>query len=108
MWRMGSLPRKLRKTLTWDQGKEMADHFRFTLETGITVYFCDSRSPWQRATSENTNGLLRQYFPRRDDLSVYSQHDLDLIANELNSRPRQTLEWMKPCEIFAKIVAMTV
>ncbi|MFC1660644.1 IS30 family transposase [Gemmatimonadota bacterium] len=106
--RLGALPRKLRKTLTWDQGKEMAEHFRFTMETGIPVFFCEPRRPWQRATSENTNGLLRQYFPRSSDLSVHSQSDLDGVAEELNSRPRQTLRWMKPCEIFAKTVAMTV
>jgi IS30 family transposase len=101
------LPTRLRRTLTWDQGKEMAEHVRFTIETGTPVYFCDPRSPWQRATSENTNGLLRQYFPRNTDLSVHSQDDLNAVAREINSRPRQTLGWMKPCEIFAKTVAMT-
>jgi IS30 family transposase len=92
------LPELLRKSLTWDQGKEMAAHARFSVETGLPVYFCDPRSPWQRGSNENTNGLLRQYFPKRTSLAGYSQHDLDAIAAELNGRPRQTLGWMKPSE----------
>jgi IS30 family transposase len=92
------LPDQLRKSLTWDQGKEMAAHARFSVETGLPVYFCDPRSPWQRGSNENTNGLLRQYFPKRTSLAPYSQDDLDAIAAELNGRPRQTLGWMKPSE----------
>jgi IS30 family transposase len=92
------LPDQLRKSLTWDQGKEMAAHARFSIETGLPVYFCDPRSPWQRGSNENTNGLLRQYFPKRSDLRPFSQDDLDAIATELNGRPRQTLGWMKPSE----------
>lgn len=105
--RMTTLPEQLRRTLTWDQGKEMAEHISFQVETGISIYFCDPRSPWQRPTSENTNGLLRQYFPKGEDLSPYTQEMLDAVAAELNGRPRQTLEWMKPCEVFAKTVATT-
>ena len=92
------LPEQLRQSLTWDQGKEMADHARFSVDTGVTVYFCDPRSPWQRGTNENTNGLLRQYFPRRTDLQIHTQAELDAVAAELNSRPRQTLGWMTPSQ----------
>jgi transposase, IS30 family len=105
--RMTTLPVQLRRTLTWDQGKEMAEHVQFRIETGIPIYFCDPRSPWQRPTSENTNGLLRQYFPRTADLTVYSQAALDAVARELNNRPRATLEWRKPSEVFAQAVATT-
>ena len=84
----------------------MADHVRFSVDTGVHVYFCDPKSPWQRGSNENTNGLLRQYLPRTTDLAAVTQHDLDLIAASLNGRPRQTLDWLKPSEKFAEAVAM--
>jgi len=92
------LPDQLRRSLTWDQGKEMASHARFTDETGVPVYFCDPRSPWQRGSNENTNGLLRQYFPKRTEIAHYSQADLDAVAAQLNGRPRQTLGWKTPSQ----------
>ena len=92
------LPEQLRRSLTWDQGKEMADHARFTVTTGVQVYFCDPRSPWQRGSNENTNGLLRQYFPKRAEIGHYSQADLDQVATQLNRRPRQTLGWNTPSQ----------
>jgi transposase, IS30 family len=102
------LPAELRRTLTWDQGKEMAEHVQFKIDTNIAVYFCDPHSPWQRGSSENTNGLLRQYFPKGADLSQYTREDLKKVARQLNARPRQTLGWMKPCEVFSRTVATTV
>lgn len=105
--RICELPEQLRKSLTWDRGKEMAEHVQFTINTGVRVYFCDPHSPWQRATNENINGLLRQYFPKGTDLSVHSPARLDKVAAELNGRPRQTLGWLTPSEAFARAVAMT-
>jgi transposase, IS30 family len=96
--KIGELPEQLKRSLTWDQGKEMAQHARFTVATGVPVYFCDPRSPWQRGTNENTNGLLRQYFPKRSDLTPFSQADLDAVAAELNDRPRQTLGFKSPSQ----------
>ncbi len=99
-----TLPAQLRRSLTWDHGKEMADHVRFSLDTGVAVYFCDPRSPWQRGTNENTNGLLRQYFPKRTNLAGYSQDELDTIAERLNGRPRQTLDWLSPSEKLVEVL----
>jgi len=101
------LPHELYKSLTWDRGKEMADHQRFTLVTDIKVYFCDPQSPWQRGSNENTNGLLRQYLPKGIDLSTYSQSKLNAIARRLNERPRKTLNFETPAQRFHQSVAST-
>ena len=101
------LPRELYKSLTWDRGKEMADHQRFTLATDIKVYFCDPQSPWQRGSNENTNGLLRQYFPKGMDLSNVHQNRLNAVARRLNERPRETLQFYSPAEKFSECVAST-
>jgi len=105
--RILTLPAQLRRSITWDQGKEMAEHVQFTVDTGVKIYFCDPKSPWQRGSNENTNGLLRQYLPKSSDLSQCSQRELDAIARSLNTRPRQTLGWMTPSQAFAEAVALT-
>ena len=101
------LPSELKRSLTWDRGTEMAAHKEFTVASDVKVYFCDPRSPWQRGSNENTNGLLRQYFPKDDDLSAYSQEHLNKVAAELNGRPRETLNWSNPAEVLAASVAPT-
>jgi len=101
------LPRELYKSLTWDRGKEMADHQRFSLDTKVKVYFCDPKSPWQRGSNENTNGLLRQYFPKGMDLSNIHQNKLNAVARQLNERPRKTLDFRTPAERFNQCVAST-
>ena len=101
---MARLTAHLAKSLTWDQGHEMAEHKRFTNQTGIEVYVCDPKSPWQRGSNENTNGLLRQYMPRRLDFRTLTQDDLDVIALELNDRPRQTLGFKTPSQALAEVL----
>jgi IS30 family transposase len=103
--RVQQLPKALKQSLTWDRGKEMAQHAAFTIATEVEVYFCDPQSPWQRGSNENTNGLLRQYFPKGYDLSTVSQRQLDVVAWKLNGRPRQTLGWKTPAEVLNAAVA---
>ena len=98
------LPTSLRRSLTWDRGAEMSEHMRFTVDTGVAIYFCDPNSPWQRGTNENTNGLLRDYFPKGKSLARVSQAELDHVADELNERPRQTLGWRTPAEALAQLL----
>ncbi len=105
--KMHKLPAELRRSLTWDRGAELAAHRQFTIASDMQVYFCDPQSPWQRGSNENTNGLLRQYFPKGTDLSVHSQAKLNAVANELNQRPRETLNFRTPAEKLAATVALT-
>jgi len=102
-----TLPQQLRRSLTWDQGTEMAQHAQLRITTGLPVYFCEPHSPWQRGTNENTNGLLRQYFPKGTDLSRYSGDELEAVAAALNSRPRKTLGWKTPAEALENHLSST-
>jgi len=99
------VPAGLRRTLSWDQGKELALHQQITASTGTRVYFCDAHAPWQRGSNENANGLLRDYFPKRTDLSAHTADDLLAVAHELNHRPRKTLGWTRPAELFDSALA---
>jgi IS30 family transposase len=99
---VAAMPTQLWRSLTWDRGKKLSDHVRFTIESGVKVYFADPRSPWQRGTNENTNGLLRQYFPKGTDLSRWGAQEIKAVANTLNNRPRKMLGWMTPTEALNK------
>jgi IS30 family transposase len=101
-----ALPEQLRKSLTWDQGAELAQHAQLRVDAGVAIYFCDPRSPWQRGSNENTNGLLRQYFPKGTDISRYSEQELDAVAATLNCRPRKTLGWRTPAEAFDELLSL--
>jgi IS30 family transposase len=103
--KIATLPIQLGKSLTWDQGTEMAQHAQLRIDSGLAIYFCDPRSPWQRGTNENTNGLLRQYFPKGTDLSRYSERELDAVALTLNGRPRKTLGWKSPAEALDALLS---
>src|SRR5690606_30177562 len=105
---IATLPEQLRRSLTWDQGAEMAQHARLRIDTGLEVYFCDPRSPWQRGTNENTNGLLRQYFPKGTDLGAHSATDLAAVALALNTRPRKALGWRTPAEALDELLRSAI
>ena len=103
--KIATLPEQLRRSLAWDQGVELAEHARITIATGLPIYFCDPHSPWQRGSNENTNGLLRQYFPKSTNLAVHTESDLDAAATELNERPRKTLGWDTPTDTLARLLS---
>mgnify|MGYP001156878969 CR=1 FL=1 len=106
--KLNEVPRSLRLSMTYDQGREMVKHAEITQKTGTAIYFADPHSPWQRGSNENTNGLLRQYLPKGTDLSVYSQEELDAITDSLNTQPRKTLDWRTPLEVYAEVLKKSV